>query len=72
MDVFEYLPQLIVAYDGNDEFANLIHVKKANKNNSYYCPCCGGVVKPRAITSTISLLSHFREMYKRKPASFFL
>ena len=52
MDVFEYLPQLIVAYDGNDEFANLIHVKKANKNNSYYCPCCGGVVKPRAITST--------------------
>jgi len=29
MDVFEYLPQLIVAYDDNDEFANLIHVKKS-------------------------------------------
>ena len=52
MDIFEYLPQLIVAYDGNDEFANLIHVKKSNKKNYYYCPCCGGTVKPRALDST--------------------
>ena len=52
MDIFEYLPQLIVAYDGNDEFANLIHVKKADKDNDYYCPCCGGIVKPRALDST--------------------
>lgn len=52
MDIFEYLPQLIVAYDGNDEFANLIHVKKANKDNNYLCPCCGGNVKPRALNST--------------------
>ena len=52
MDIFEYLPQLIVAYDGNDEFANLIHVKKANKDNNYFCPCCGGNVKPRALDST--------------------
>lgn len=52
MDVFEYLPQLIVAYDGNDEFANLIHVKKADKDKDYYCPCCGGSVKPRALDST--------------------
>ena len=52
MDIFEYLPQLIVAYDGNDEFANLIHVKKANKDNNYVCPCCGGIVKPRALDST--------------------
>lgn len=51
MDIFEYLPQLIVAYDGNDEFANLIHVKKSDKNNDYYCPCCGGIVKPRALDS---------------------
>lgn len=51
MDIFEYLPQLIVAYDGNDEFANLIHVKKANGDNDYYCPCCGGIVKPRALDS---------------------
>lgn len=51
MDIFEYLPQLIVAYDGNDEFANLIHVKISNKNNNYYCPCCGGTVKPRALDS---------------------
>lgn len=52
MDFFEYLPQLIVAYDDNDEFANLIHVKKANQDTKYYCPCCGGVVKPRALEST--------------------
>ena len=52
MNIFEYLPQLIVAYDGNDEFANLIHVKKANKDIDYYCPCCGGIVKPRALDST--------------------
>ena len=52
MDVFEYLPQLIVAYDGNDEFANLIHVKKANRDVDYFCPCCGGTVKPRALDST--------------------
>lgn len=52
MDVFEYLPQLIVAYDGNDEFANLIHVSKSNKDNEYLCPCCGGSVKPRALDST--------------------
>lgn len=52
MDVFEYLPQLIVAFDGNDEFANLIHVKRAKQYEEYYCPCCGGIVKPRAIDST--------------------
>ena len=52
MDIFEYLPQLIIAYDGNDEFANLIHVKKADKDNNYFCPCCGGNVKPRALDIT--------------------
>lgn len=52
MDIFEYLPQLIVAYDGNDEFANLIHVKKADKEKDYLCPCCGGIVKPRALNSS--------------------
>lgn len=51
MDIFEYLPQLIVAYDGDDEFANLIHVKKADRDKDYLCPCCGGIVKPRAIDS---------------------
>lgn len=52
MDIFDYLPQLIVAYDRNDEFANLIHVKKAKQDTDYYCPCCGGIVKPRALDST--------------------
>lgn len=52
MDIFEYLPQLIVAYDSNDEFANLIHVKRAKQDEEYYCPCCGGIVKLRALDST--------------------
>jgi hypothetical protein len=54
MDIFEYLPQLIIAYDGNsdDKFANLIHISKAEKEKDYYCPCCGGNVKPRALSST--------------------
>ena len=52
MDIFEYLPQLIVAYDGNDKFANLIHVKKADKDKDYFCPCCGGNVKSRTLEST--------------------
>lgn len=51
MDIYEYLPQLIVAYDGNDKFANLIHVKKASLDKDYYCPCCSGIVKPRALDS---------------------
>lgn len=58
MDIFDYLPQLIVAYDCNDEFANLIHVKKAKQDTDYYCPCCGGIVKPRALDS-IKEQSHY-------------
>lgn len=58
MDIFEYLPQLIVAYDSNDEFANLIHVKRAKQDEEYYCPCCGGIVKPRALDS-IRVQSHY-------------
>lgn len=58
MDIFEYLPQLIVAYDSNDEFANLIHVKRAKQDEEYYCPCCGGIVKPRALDSNKEQ-SHF-------------
>ena len=56
MDNFEYLPQLIVAYDGDDEFANLIHVQKANKDNNYLCPCCGGIIKPRALDSNLIII----------------
>jgi hypothetical protein len=54
MEIFEYLPQLIIAYDGksDDKFANLIHISKADKDKDYYCPCCGGAVRPRALNST--------------------
>lgn len=51
MDIFKYLPQLVIAYDGTGEFANLIHVKKADKNKDYFCPCCGVAVRPRALNS---------------------
>lgn len=52
MNIFEYLPKLIVAYDGNDEFSNLIHIKTATRDTIYYCPCCGGIVKPQSLIST--------------------
>lgn len=60
MEKFEYLPQLIVAYDGdiNDETANLIHISKAVQDNNYYCPCCGGEVNPRALDSK-KVQSHY-------------
>lgn len=64
MDVFEYLPQLIVAYDGNDEFANLIHVKKASKDEEYYCPCCGGIVKPRVLDSDMEQSHYYHKTGK--------
>ncbi len=44
--MFEYLPQLLVAYDTNDTYANLVHVKHAVNGTPYFCPCCGGIVKP--------------------------
>ena len=51
MNNFEYMPQLMIAYDGKDKFSNLIHVSKANSQQEYYCPCCGGIVLPRAKNS---------------------
>lgn len=42
------LPQLIVALDSLDDSANYIHIKDAKEDIVYYCPCCKGIIKPRA------------------------
>lgn len=42
------LPQLIVALDSLDDSANYIHIKDAKEDMVYYCPCCKGIIKPRA------------------------
>lgn len=42
------LPQLIVALDSLDDTANYIHINDAKEGVIYYCPCCKGIIKPRA------------------------
>lgn len=42
------LPQLIVALDSLDDSANYIHIADAKEDTTYYCPCCKGIIKPRA------------------------
>lgn len=42
------LPQLIVALDSLNDDANYVHILDAKENTNYYCPCCKGIVKPRA------------------------
>ena len=44
----DYVPMLIVAINNGD---NYIHIRKAKQNRDYYCPCCGSIVKARAMTS---------------------
>lgn len=39
---------MIVALDSTDEAANYIHIADAKENANYYCPCCKGLIKPRA------------------------
>lgn len=45
---YENLPQLIVALDSTDDTANYVHINDVKEDMVYYCPCCKGVVKPRA------------------------
>ena len=42
------LPQLIVGLDSQSEDANYIHINDVKENVDYYCPCCKGLIKPRA------------------------
>lgn len=61
MDITKDLPQLIVALDSTNEDANYIHIDDAKENAIYYCPCCKGIVKPRAYKKDIDyqVQSHF-------------
>ena len=43
-----YLPQLIIGLDSLNDDANYIHIDDIRENTDYYCPCCKGLIKPRA------------------------
>jgi hypothetical protein len=53
------LPQLIVGLDSQDDNANYIHINDVKENVDYYCPCCKGLIKPRAYKKD--------EKYKMQP-----
>ncbi|KSV57781.1 hypothetical protein [Acetivibrio ethanolgignens] len=54
MEIIERdLPQLIVGLDSLDESANYIHIADVKENTNYYCPCCRGLIKPRAYKKDI-------------------
>lgn len=42
------LPQLIIALDSLKNDANYVHINHAKPNLDYYCPCCHGIIRPRA------------------------
>lgn len=55
MDIIEKdLAQLIVGLDSLDGSANYIHIEDAKENINYYCPCCKGLIKPRAYKKDIA------------------
>ena len=46
--MLNYLPQLIIGLDSLGDDANYIHIDDAKEDSDYYCPCCKGLIKPRA------------------------
>lgn len=50
---------MIVALDSTDKSANYIHIAVAKESTDYYCPCCKGVVRPKAIKND--------KNYKKQP-----
>lgn len=47
------LPQLIIGLDSLDDSANYVHIADVKENTNYYCPCCKGLIKPRAYRKDI-------------------
>lgn len=47
-----YCPQLIVGLDSLDDDANYIHIDDVKDDVVYYCPCCKGKIKPRAVNDS--------------------
>lgn len=55
MEIIEReLPQLIVGLDSLDDSANYVHIADVKENVDYYCPCCKGLIKPRAYKKDIN------------------
>lgn len=52
-DLLKDLPQLIVAIDSCEDDANYVHISDVRENTTYYCPCCKGIIKPRAYKKDI-------------------
>lgn len=48
------LPQLIVGLDSLDDNSNYIHILDVKEGMNYYCPCCKGLIKPRAYKKDIN------------------
>lgn len=40
--------------DAIDETANYVHIDDVRNNTEYYCPCCKGIIKPRAYKKDIN------------------
>lgn len=53
VNMLKETPQLIVAFDSLNDNSNYIHIDDVKDNTTYYCPCCRGVVKPRAYKKDI-------------------
>lgn len=53
-DKFKDLPQLAVGLDSLDDSANYIFILDAQEGKDYYCPCCKGLIKPRAYKRDIN------------------
>lgn len=55
----KYFPQLVVGLSSLDEHAQWVHISQAKTDDVYYCPCCKGEIRPRAIKEG--------ESYKMQP-----
>lgn len=55
----KYFPQLVVGLSSLDEHAQWVHISQAKTDEVYYCPCCKGEIRPRAIKED--------ESYKMQP-----
>lgn len=42
------MPQLIIGLDSLNDDANYIHIDDVREGVDHYCPCCRGLIKPRA------------------------
>lgn len=53
-DKFKDMPQLAVGLDSLDDSANYVFILDAQDGKDYYCPCCKGLIKPRAYKKDVN------------------